>query len=113
MKKEFHQCQWDDYLQADWEALLRLAIDEDLGEDGDLTTRSLVPETATGRAEIAARQSGVVAGLSGVKTALEAIDRNLAWSPEISDGQDGRAGGRLGVISGPAQGLFAVGTDCC
>ncbi len=108
MKKEFHQCQWDEILQADWQALLRLAIDEDLGKDGDLTTRWLVPRYAIGRASISARQSGVVAGLSGVKTALDAIDQNLAWSPEARDGQTVEQGGRIGVISGPAQGLFAI-----
>jgi nicotinate-nucleotide pyrophosphorylase (carboxylating) len=108
VKKEFHQCHWDDVLQADWRALLRLAIDEDLGRAGDLTTRSLVPRDAIGRASISARQSGVVAGLSGVKTALDAVDQNLAWSPEARDGQMVEQRGRIGVISGPAQGLFAV-----
>jgi nicotinate-nucleotide pyrophosphorylase (carboxylating) len=108
VKKEFHQCHWDAILQADWRALLQLAIDEDLGRAGDLTTRSLVPRDSIGRASISARQSGVVAGLSGVKTALDAVDQNLAWSPETADGQTVEQGGRIGVISGPAQGLFAV-----
>jgi nicotinate-nucleotide pyrophosphorylase (carboxylating) len=107
VKKEFQQCQWDDYLQLDWESLLRLAIYEDLNEDGDLTTRSLVPTSATGQAVIAARQSGVVAGLSGVQTALAAIDRNLNWTPETSDGQTVRPGNRLGVISGPVRSLLS------
>jgi len=108
VKKEFHQCHWDEILQADWRALLRLAIDEDLGHAGDLTTCSLVPRDAIGRASISARQSGVVAGLSGVKTALDAVDQNLAWSPDARDGQAVEQGGCIGVISGPAQGLFAV-----
>jgi nicotinate-nucleotide pyrophosphorylase (carboxylating) len=108
VKKEFHQFQWDDLLQADWRALLRLAIDEDLGRAGDLTTYSLVPRDAIGRASIIARQSGVVAGLFGVKTALDAVDQNLAWKAEASDGQAVEQGGRIGVISGPAQGLLAV-----
>jgi nicotinate-nucleotide pyrophosphorylase (carboxylating) len=108
VKKEFLQCQWDDLLQADWRSLLRLAIDEDLGGGGDLTSCSLVPRDAIGRASISARQSGVVAGLCGVKTALDAVDQNLTWSPEASDGQAVEQGGRIGVISGPVQGLFAV-----
>jgi nicotinate-nucleotide pyrophosphorylase (carboxylating) len=108
VKKEFHQSQWDDLLQADWRALLRLAIDEDLGRAGDLTTYSLVPRDAIGRASILARQPGVVAGLSGVTTALNAVDQNLAWTAEASDGQTVGQGGRIGVISGPVQGLLAV-----
>jgi nicotinate-nucleotide pyrophosphorylase (carboxylating) len=108
VKKEFHQCHWDVILDADWKVLLQLAIDEDLGPTGDMTTRALVPESSIGRASISARQAGVVAGLPGVKAALEAVDKNLAWSPESRDGQAVEQGGRIGVISGPAQSLFAV-----
>ena len=42
-------------------AFVKRALAEDLGA-GDLTTRSLVPEDATGRATIRAKASGVVAG---------------------------------------------------
>jgi nicotinate-nucleotide pyrophosphorylase (carboxylating) len=108
VKKEFHQCQWDDLLQADWQSLLQLAIREDLDHEGDWTTRSLVPSNAIGRAAIAARQSGVVAGLPGVKTALTAIDQNLQWSCETLDGQAIGQGSRIGIIDGPASGLLAV-----
>ena len=108
MRKEFEQCRWDDQLQAAWEALLRLAIEEDLGRDGDLTTLSLVPGDAKGRAGIKARQSGVVAGLAGVAGALAVIDGTLAWSPEARDGQTVERGTLAGVVSGRAQGLFAV-----
>jgi nicotinate-nucleotide pyrophosphorylase (carboxylating) len=121
VKKEFRQCQWDDLLQADWQSLLLLAIREDLGSDGDWTTRSLVPGDSIGQASIVARQSGVVAGLPGVKTALAAVDQwaeggqvplsgcqNLNWSAETSDGQFVEQGGRIGVISGPVHGLLAA-----
>jgi nicotinate-nucleotide pyrophosphorylase (carboxylating) len=108
VKKEFHQCRWDDLMQTDWQALLRLAIDEDLGRAGDLTTCSLVPRDAVGQASIMTRQPGVVAGLSGVRTALAAVNQNLNWSPETSDGQTIKQGQRMGVIRGPAHGLFAA-----
>jgi nicotinate-nucleotide pyrophosphorylase (carboxylating) len=108
VKKEFYQCQWDECLQADWQALLQLAIREDLGEAGDWTTRSLVPADAVGQAAIVARQPGVVTGLPGVEVALAAIDKNLAWSSETHDGRMVEPGKRIGVIRGPARGLFAA-----
>ncbi len=40
MTKEFPQVAWDAELQADWLRLLELAIDEDLGREGDWTTRA-------------------------------------------------------------------------
>jgi nicotinate-nucleotide pyrophosphorylase (carboxylating) len=108
VKKEFHQRQWDDLLQTDWQSLLQLAIREDLDCDGDWTTRSLVPQNSIGRASIVSRQLGVVAGLPGVKTALAAIDQNLDWSSETRDGQSIEQGGRIGIIGGPVCGLLAV-----
>jgi nicotinate-nucleotide pyrophosphorylase (carboxylating) len=108
VKKEFYQCRWDDVLQADWQTLLQLAIAEDLGKDGDWTTRSIIPSDAMGRAAIKARQPGVVAGLPGVKTALDAIDQELVWTPEAHDGQTVEPQSSVGVISGPVRGMLAA-----
>ena len=87
MTKEFHQVAWDAELQADWLRLLELAVDEDLGRQGDWTTCALVPEGATGRAAVVVRGGGVVAGLPAVPVALERFDPRLRWSPEAEDGR--------------------------
>ena len=108
MSKEFEQIVWDDRLRADWEALLRLAVAEDLGEAGDWTTRALVPEDAAGRAAVVAREPGVIAGLPGVECTLRQIDPRLRWLPAKEDGQSVRAGDRVGRIEGPARGLLAA-----
>ncbi len=108
MKKDFQQCQWDDRLRKDWEALLRLAVREDLGDEGDLTTNSLVPVHATGQAAIVARQAGIIAGLPGVETTLDVINRRLRWTTEMRDGQAIERAGRVGIVSGPIRGLLAA-----
>ncbi len=108
MTKEFPQVAWDAELQADWLRLLALAIDEDLGREGDWTTRALVPPGATGRAAVVVRGGGVVAGLPALPSALEKFDPRLRWSPETEDGRLVERGGRLGAIEGPARGLLAA-----
>ena len=108
MQPEFHQTVWDGSLDADWAALLRLAIREDLGDQGDLTTNALVDENAVGAAAIVARQSGVVAGLSAVLATLAAVDPRLAWEPQLEDGQAVAAGSSVGVIRGPVRGMLAA-----
>jgi nicotinate-nucleotide pyrophosphorylase (carboxylating) len=92
----------------DWAALLRLAIDEDLGTAGDLTTLALVGDDAVGRAGVVARQAGVVAGLPGVEMTLAAMDSRLRWLPHTEDGRAVVAGECVGVIEGPARGLLAA-----
>ncbi len=108
MARDFRQIVWDDCLRRDWENLLRLAIDEDLGARGDLTSQAVVPEDAMGRALVAARQPGVVAGLPCVEIALAAMDPRLHWSPRSDDGRQVEKGECVGVVDGPARGLLAA-----
>ena len=107
MTTDFHQIAWDDRVLRDWQALLALAIDEDIGHLGDVTTRSLVAENVLGRAAVVARQRGIVAGLPGATTTLAAIDSRLCWTPRTEDGQTVDQGGCVGTIEGPVRGLFA------
>jgi nicotinate-nucleotide pyrophosphorylase (carboxylating) len=108
MHKEFHQIVWDGCLAADWEAILRLAIREDLGAEGDWTTNSLVDENACGSAAVVTRQSGVAAGLPLVAMTLAAVDPRLQWAPELEDGQPVGQGSRAGIIRGPVRGMLSA-----
>ena len=108
MTKEFHQSVWDERLERDWQALLRLAVDEDLGSRGDWTSRAVVAENAMGRAAVVARQPGVVAGLPAVKTTLLAFHPHLRWSPQTEDGRTVAKGTCVGILEGPARALLAA-----
>jgi nicotinate-nucleotide pyrophosphorylase (carboxylating) len=108
LSKQFHQVVWDERLQADWQAILRLAVAEDLGQAGDCTSRALVPEDAVGRAAVVARQAGVMAGLPAVEMTLHAIEPRLRWTPLVQDAEAVPAGGCVGRIDGPARGLLAA-----
>ncbi len=108
MTREFHQVAWDAQLEADWQRLLELAMEEDLGRLGDCTTMALVPADALGRAAVVARQSGVIAGLAAVESTLRRFDPRLRWSPEMQDGASAPPNARLGRIEGPARGILAA-----
>ena len=108
MNREFRQTVWDRQLQEDWQAILRLAVREDLGRSGDWTTRALVPEHATGRGAIVAREPGMIAGLPGVEATLREIEPLLTWKPAVEDGRPVAAGDVLGQIEGPARGLLSA-----
>ncbi|MBN1908425.1 MAG: carboxylating nicotinate-nucleotide diphosphorylase [Pirellulales bacterium] len=98
---------WDD-ARASWQALLRLAGQEDLGETGDLTSRALIDETAIGHAVVVARAPGVLAGMPAAEQAVEYYDPRLVWLPEANDGDLLEPGRRIARIEGPARGLLAV-----
>ncbi len=90
------------------QALIELALAEDLGSAGDLTTAALFDEHAPGRAEIVARQNGVVAGLPIVRQVLEAVDSRLTCTPRCDDGTDVTAGRVLADVAGPLRSMLAA-----
>jgi nicotinate-nucleotide pyrophosphorylase (carboxylating) len=108
MAREFQQIIWDQRLEHDWNALLRLAIAEDLGTAGDWTTNALVDNDIMGQAKVVVRKAGVVAGLPGVGPTLAVVDPRLRWSPQTEDGQRVAKGECLGAIGGPARGLLSA-----
>ncbi len=106
MQKEFQQIAWDERLEDDWHALLRLAVAEDLGDAGDVTTRALVPEDAIGEGVIVARSAGVLAGMAGAEMAADFIDARLQWTPLVEDGSELAPGEQIARIEGPAASLL-------
>jgi nicotinate-nucleotide pyrophosphorylase (carboxylating) len=85
-----------------------LALREDLGVEGDHTSRALAPDEADGGAAVVSRQEGVIAGLPAVPATLQAIDPRLSFLPRAEDGQAIRPGDVVGVIAGPVRGLLAA-----
>lgn len=108
MQKEFQQIAWDERLEDDWHSLLRLAVAEDLGDAGDVTTRALVADDAIGSAVVVARSPGVLAGMPGAEQTAEFIDPRLQWTPLLQDGSPLAPGDRIARIEGPASSLLTA-----
>jgi nicotinate-nucleotide pyrophosphorylase (carboxylating) len=89
-------------------ALIALALAEDLGDAGDLTSQATIPPDATGRAAFVARSPGVVAGLQIIPLVADAVDPTLTVELLAADGAAVVPGDRLAVISGPLRGLLAA-----
>ena len=111
MERDFNQAVWDEQLTDDVRKLIALAISEDLGMPGDITTRALVPETAMGKALMHARAAGVAAGLVAVPTIAAMVDPRLRWEPALAlrDGDvigEGRT--LMGTISGPVVSILTA-----
>lgn len=89
-------------------SLVTLALGEDLGPDGDLTSRCTIPETATGRAAFVARAPGVLAGLPAAAMVVQAVDSALTFEPLKADGATLTKGDRLAVMAGPMRSILAA-----
>lgn len=106
--------QWAD-LDADYlRQLIGLAKIEDLAGAGlrerpqrlgDVTT-ALMPEGASGEAQLTAREPMVVCGLGLVQPALDAYGEGCRFDAYIQDGGRVKAGDPLGTLSGPCAALL-------
>ena len=80
--------------------LLDLALEEDLGANGDLTSQAVIPPDTPGRAALVARAAGVVAGLPAAEMTFAIIDPQLSFQTRIADGTTISPGAVLAVVSG-------------
>ena len=81
--------------------LIQLAFEEDLGSQGDITSRAVIPPDLQGKAAFVARAAGVVAGLPVVELALQTAQTPLLrFEPLLEDGTRVQPGERIAVVTG-------------
>ncbi|MER8428485.1 carboxylating nicotinate-nucleotide diphosphorylase [Mesorhizobium sp. M0435] len=90
------------------EPLVRAALLEDLGRAGDLTTEAIVPKEHQAGTVLAARQSGVVAGLDLAMLAFRLIDPDIEISVERADGSNVMDGEVIASVVGPARAILTA-----
>jgi nicotinate-nucleotide pyrophosphorylase (carboxylating) len=87
--------------------LLDLALQEDLGANGDLTSQAVIPPNLPGRAALIARSTGVVAGLPAAQQTFAIVDPQLSFQVMLPDGSTVSAGALLAVVSGSMRSILA------
>src|SRR4051812_18552336 len=85
-------------------------IDRALGEDvggGDVTTTTLVPEDATGRATLTQKAPGVIAGLQVAASVFTRVDSSIRWSSRAEQGV-WREGGLVAEVAGSSRSILTA-----
>lgn len=90
------------------EPLVRMALLEDLGRAGDLTTDAIVPRDISATTLLVARQPGVVAGLDLARLAFQLIDPAIELRVSRYDGAAVAPGDVIATITGPARGILTA-----
>jgi len=94
--------------QIMFEPLVRMALLEDLGRAGDLTTDIIVPPEQRATMALAARQPGVVAGLDIAALAFRLIDPSAEIALSHPDGSRVKAGDVIATIHGAARAVLTA-----
>jgi nicotinate-nucleotide pyrophosphorylase (carboxylating) len=98
--REFRQIQWDQLVEEDCRALVRLAVREDLEREQDWTTVALVSADSEGAAHVVAREPGVVAGMPAIGTVLDEMNAQVEVALAAADGDVIPGGAQLATLRG-------------
>ena len=88
------------------EPLVRLALAEDFGRGGDITTDAVIPADTRMRAVIDAREPGVAAGYDAARLALRLVDPSATWTTLTEEGVAFAKGADLIRIEGSARSIL-------
>jgi nicotinate-nucleotide pyrophosphorylase (carboxylating) len=90
------------------EFLVERALEEDLGSEGDITSRATIPADDRGATRLVARASGVLAGLPAVEHISRKFELASGWRPHLTDGDLLEPGSFIGRLAGPMRSLLAM-----
>ena len=88
------------------ERVVAVALAEDLGDRGDITSALLVPAEAEATARIVSRRPGVLAGRAAADEVCRQTGVGVVWS--VADGDRLEPGAVVGEIAGPARAVLAA-----
>lgn len=88
------------------EPLVRLALTEDFGRGGDITTDAVIPGETRMTAVVGAREGGVAAGYDAARLALRLVDPDARWTTLVQEGVAFEKGAQLIRIEGPARSVL-------
>lgn len=90
------------------EPVVRMALAEDLGRAGDLTSEACVPAGANLSVAWVARKPGVLSGLSCARLSLHALAPDARFEALAQDGEDIAAGQVLARAKAPARAILSA-----
>lgn len=94
-----------DQFQKELDIIISNAIREDVG-DGDHSSLACIPKTATGRAKLLVKDTGVLAGVEFARQVFEYVDKQLKIDVKINDGESVAYGDIAFYVEGSSQSIL-------
>ena len=87
--------------------LLTLALREDLGDGGDITSKAFIPAESVSRAKIVAREECIASGLSTAAEVFQRIDPDLQVTIRCAEGDHLQKGADLLEVIGSTRSILS------
>lgn len=91
--------------QEEIDLIIANALREDIG-DGDHSSLACIPESATGKAKLPVKDTGILAGVDFARQVFQVVDPGLVMDVQIPDGNPVREGDIAFYIAGSAQSIL-------
>ncbi|WP_088322923.1 carboxylating nicotinate-nucleotide diphosphorylase [Polaribacter tangerinus] len=91
--------------QNELDIIIKNAVREDVG-NGDHTSLSCIPETASGKAKLLVKEDGIIAGVEFAKQVFNYIDKDLIVETFKNDGDKVTFGDVVFYVSGKSQSIL-------
>ncbi|TXD97471.1 carboxylating nicotinate-nucleotide diphosphorylase [Psychrobacter frigidicola] len=88
--------------------LVEVALIEDLGRRGDVTSQATIPADMQAQLQIKARQAGVICGMDLARLAFALVDAQIEFIAEVTDGETVAANTVLATVRGNARHLLTA-----
>ncbi len=88
--------------------IVALALAEDLGEEGDITSRAVLGAGNPGAAGIFTNVACVVSGMAAAAEVCRQVDESLSWLPLVEDGAAVPAGAEIARLEGELLSILAA-----
>jgi len=88
--------------------MVRIALQEDLGASGDVTSAAVIDGTAHGEGALVAREPLVLAGLPVAREVFRQVDGTITVAERAADGQRLAAGDEVARVEGPLASVLAA-----
>lgn len=101
MKKKIPSLDWKRI-----DTLIELALGEDLDDDGDVTTNSVIPEKLNAKAVFLCKEDCVCAGLPVAERLFMTLSPGIVWKSLVKEGAFCPRGTIMAEMCGPARALL-------
>ena len=85
--------------------IIEKALAEDIG-DGDHTSLSCIPKTATGKVKLIVKAEGILAGVEIAKNVFSKVDKSIVFKGILEDGAKIKNGDIAFTVEGPSISLL-------
>lgn len=94
-------------IRNDADVVIKNALAEDVGE-GDITSRTLVPETTTGEFHLISKDNGTLAGIQIFTRVFELFDPAIQVTLHAEDGKAIKYTERIATLTGPVRSILTA-----